>query len=184
VPDRVVVDDAGLYLGCSALNRPGPRSAGILVIDALVAELHATLVTSSAVVVEAAQHTISAMARATSTWERDRLGAWFRQFFKLVWSHELAPASVLSAMHNLDRCRREARPVGTKRRSAASAADALTAEVARELHAAILISDGSSDFRALLPDYDFERLSVTDALRRARAASGHLRSRHRGTGSP
>ncbi|MFI5266642.1 MAG: hypothetical protein ACHQ7M_04610 [Chloroflexota bacterium] len=43
----------------------------------------------------------------------------------------------------------------------------MTAQVLRNAQASILISDDGMDFRALLPDYGFEQVSVTAALRLA-----------------
>jgi len=140
----------------------------MVVLDALPVQLGATLVTSGAVVVEAAQHTSSYLRQAPSSWERDRAAAFFSWFFVAVRLHELAAPTVLAAVENVSRCRQDMAP-GSRRRSAPTVSDGLTAEVLRDVQAAILISDDGKDFGALLPDCDFEQLSVTEALRLAGA---------------
>jgi len=164
----VIVVDTGLYLACSALNRrQAERSIWLSVLHGLSVRLQATLTTSNAVVMEAAQHTSSFLRQTSGSWDHDRAIAFFGRFFAVVTPYQLAPPSVLDAVENLRRSR-EAMVATPKRRSSPTLADAVTAQVVREADAAVLISDDGKDFRKLLAGHDFEQLPVAEALRLVR----------------
>lgn len=160
--------DTGFYLACSELNRrQAGRATSISLLHGLATQLQATMLTSSSVLLEAAQHTSSFLASQPTSWHREQTAHFFERFFRLAAPYDLTPADVLAAVENLRRCREEP-PAKPKRRSAPTLADALTAEVVHRSGAAVLISDDSKDFGMLLPDYNFEQISVTQALRMVR----------------